>query len=266
METDWLKIWSELVSANPHAPNSEAIKRYKTHALQKRQRPDPLLDFVVRSIDGEATVLDIGAGSGRWTIPLAGRAKGVTAVEPSAEMLEVLQDNIKSGSGNIRIIQSSWEEAVVEAYDISVCAHAMYSSPDLASFVRKMEQHTRQTCYLAVRLLPVDGVISELHKSIYGSPHDSANAVIAYNALYSMGIYANVLLENDIYRWSNKTLEEAFIRAKRHLRLETNNSYDKLIQDTLNRRLTLSDKGYVWPDGMRSALLYWSPTTSKQKY
>ncbi len=260
METDWLKLWRELVSANPHAPNADAIKRYKTHAFQKKQRPDPLLDFVVGSIDGDMTVLDIGAGSGRWTIPLAATAKSVTAVEPSAEMLEVLRDNLKSNPTNIEIIQSSWEEAAVEIYDIAVCAHSMYSSPDLASFVRKMEQHTRQTCYLAVRLLPVDGVISQLHNAIYGSPHDSANAVIAYNALYSLGIYANVKVENDIYHWTNNTLEEAFIRAKRHLRLESNHSYDKMIQDTLDRHLTLSDKGYVWPDGMRSALLYWSPS------
>jgi FkbM family methyltransferase len=259
METEWLNLWRELVSANPHAPNNEAIKRYKTHALQKRQRPDPLLDFVVRSIDGNTTVLDIGAGSGRWTMPLAAKAKSVTAVEPSTEMLEVLRDNMKTVPGNIQIVQSSWEDAQVEIQDIAVCAHSMYSSPDLAAFVRKMEHHTRKTCYLAVRLLPVDGVISELYKAIYGSPHDSANAVIAYNALYSLGIYANVLVEHDIYRWTNNTLEEAFTRAKRHLRLDSNNDYDRLIQDVLEKRLTPSETGYVWPDGMRSALLYWSP-------
>jgi hypothetical protein len=136
----------------------------------------------------------------------------------------------------------------------------MYSSPDLAFFVRKMEQHTRKTCYLAVRLLPVDGVISELHKTIYGSPHDSANAIIAYNALYSLGIYANVLVEHDIYRWTNNTLEEAFIRARRHLRLDSNHDFDGLIRDTLQKRLTPSERGFVWPDGMRSALLHWSPS------
>lgn len=209
-------------------------------------------------------MLDIGAGSGRWTIPLAGKARTVTAVEPSEEMLDVLRDNMQGAAGNIQIIKASWEEANVETHDISVCAHAMYSSPDLAAFVRKMEQHTRKTCYLAVRLLPVDGVVSELHQTIYGNPHDSANAVIAFNALYSLGIYANVLVENDIYRWTNNTLEEAFARAKRHLSLESNNNYDKLIQDTLNQRLTLTDRGYIWPDGMRSALLYWSPQSSGQ--
>jgi len=260
METDWLKLWRGLVSANPHAPNIDAIKRYKTHAFQKRQRPDPLLNFVLQSVDGNMTVLDIGAGSGRWTVPLAARAKSVTAVEPSTEMLDVLRDNMKSAKANIRIVQSSWEDAKVEVHDVAVCAHSMYSSPDLAAFVHKMERHARKTCYLAVRLLPVDGVISKLHNIIYGSPHDSANAIIAYNALYSLGIYANVFVEHDIYRWTNNTLEEAFIRAKRHLHMESNHEFDTLIRNTLEKHLVPSEKGYTWPDGMRSALLYWNPS------
>ena len=92
-------------------------------------------------------------------------------------MLDVLRENIKTSQENIQIIQSSWEEAYVEVYDIVVCAHAMYSSPDLALFVHKMEQHTRKTCYLAIRLPPVDGVIGELSNAIYGRLYDSANAV-----------------------------------------------------------------------------------------
>ena len=261
MKIDWLELWKELIIANPHTPNSEPIKRYKNHSHQKRQRPDPLLDFILQSVDTNITVLDIGAGNGRWTIPLAKRVKAVTAVEPDREMVDVLRENMKDSPRNIQIIQSSWDEAQVEVYDIVVCAHAMYSSPDLVAFVRKMERHARKACYLAIRLPPVDGVISELTNAIYDRSYDSANAVIAYNALYSLGIYANVLVENEVYPWTNSTLEEAFLRAKRHLHLETNSAYDGLIQDTLRKRLVLSNNGYIWPDGMRSALLWWNPSS-----
>jgi SAM-dependent methyltransferase len=260
MEIDWLKLWRELIIANPHTPDSEPIKRYKNHARKRQQRPDSLLDFILHSIDDNVTVLDIGAGNGRWTIPLAVKARTVTAVEPDKEILDILRENVKTAPGNIQIIQSSWEEASVQAHDIVICAHAMYSILDLASFVHKMEQHARQACYMAIRLPPVDGVIGELTKTIYSRLYDSANAVIAYNALYSLGIYTNVLVENDIYHWANNTLEEAFIRAKRHLYLESNSTYDGLIRDTLGKRLVLSNNRYIWPDGMRSALLWWKPS------
>jgi hypothetical protein len=123
-----------------------------------------------------------------------------------------------------------------------------------------MEQYTRKACHLEIRLPPVDGVIAELSNAIYGRLFDSANAVIAYNALYSMGIYANLVVENEIYPWVNNTLEEAFKRAKRHLHLDSTNAYDKLIRDTLHKHLRLDNNVYVWPDGMRSALLWWSPS------
>jgi 2-polyprenyl-3-methyl-5-hydroxy-6-metoxy-1,4-benzoquinol methylase len=261
MNINWPELWRELIVADRHTPNSEPINRYKTHAYQRRQRPDPLLDFVLQSIDSKMTVLDIGAGNGRWTIPLARRAKTVTAIEPDGEMLDLLRENIKTVPGNIQIIHSSWEDAKVGIHDIVVCAHAMYSSPDLTLFVRKMEKHASQTCYLAMRLPPVDGVLGELSSAIYGRLYDSANAVIAYNALYSLGIYANVFVENDIRHWVNNTLEEAILRAKRHLHLESTNTHDGLIRDTLYKRLTLSNDGYVWPDGMRSALLWWNPSS-----
>ena len=182
----------------------------------------------------------------------------MTAVEPAEDMLALLQDNVKDSRVSIRTLQSTWEEARVEHHDIVVCAHAIYSSPDLALFVHKMEEHARKACYLAVRLPPVDGVMGELSRAIQGRTFDSANAMIAFNALYSLGIYANVLVEKDIYPWANNTLEDAFARAKRHLLLESNNVHDGLIRDTLAKRLESTPDGRVWPDGMRSALLWWN--------
>jgi hypothetical protein len=176
-------------------------------------------------------------------------------------MIDNLRGNIAvAGLNNIQIIRSSWEDAVVEPHEISVCSHAMYASPDLASFVRKMERYTTGTCYLAIRLPPADGVIGELSLGIYGRQHDSPNTIIAYNALYSMSIHANILVEKDIYHWSDNTFEEAFTRARRHLRLQSSTTHDKLIRDTLTRRLTIENNKYIWPDGMRSALLWWSPS------
>jgi hypothetical protein len=136
----------------------------------------------------------------------------------------------------------------------------MYNSPDFAAFVRKMERFSRKGCYLAIRLPPASGVMAELSLKIYGCQHDSVNAVVAYNALHTMGIYANVLVEKHMVNWVNRTREDAFDRAKRHLCLDVaETAHDDLIHSALNRRLSLSDGVYVWPDGMRTALLWWSP-------
>jgi SAM-dependent methyltransferase len=260
MQTDYLQLWRELVSNTSQSPPGELLKRFKNHALHKSERPDPLLDFVLNSLGPESSVLDIGAGSGRWTIPLGRKARSITAIEPADDMITILQENIHTASlKNVSIVQSTWETAEVAVHDITVCAHAMYSCADLAVFVRKMEKLSRKACYMAVRLPPADGIMGELSQAIYGRYHDSANAVIAFNALYQMGIYCNILVENDIYRWTNDSREEAFLRAKRHLQLESDERYDGLIRDVVNRRLQLSGSRYIWPDGMRSLLLWWTP-------
>jgi hypothetical protein len=72
-----------------------------------------------------------------------------------------------------------------------------------------------------------------------------------------MGIYANVLMEYVQHRWTDETIDDAFARAKRHLHREGLKTHDKLIRETLERRLTYKDGVYAWPDGMNSALVWW---------
>jgi SAM-dependent methyltransferase len=258
-EHDWLELWRELVVTGALTRRSKKELRYERRFRKKTpERPDPLLDLVMEHIEPRHTVLDIGAGSGRWTLPLAACAARVTAVEPSDAMLGMMRENIaEAGVTNISIVRSAWEEAAVEPHDIVTCVHGMYNSPDFGTFVRKMVRNAAEQCCFVLRFPPSDGILSELSTAIYGYPYDSPNAVIAWNALYSMGIDPNVQVEEDIQYWQDATFEEAFARAKRHLRLETTAAHDRLVRDMLERRLSRAGDAWVWPDGMRSALLWW---------
>jgi len=260
-QIDWLELWRELVMRNSRPETERLVKRYKVRAQKHTERPDPLLDFILKEIDVQDTLVDIGPGTGRWTIPLAKTTRSITAIEPTSAMVDMLRQNLdNAGINNVDILSKTWEDADPSMHDIVLCAHGMYGSPDLATFVSKMGHFSRKRCYLAIRLPPADGIMAELSLQIYGCEHDSADAVIAYNALYTMGIYANVLVENSMANWVDTTLEDAFNRARRHLNLETSvTTYNELIYSTLKRRLNFSNGVYLWPDGMRSALLWWSP-------
>jgi SAM-dependent methyltransferase len=263
METNWLELWRDLVVHNPLNKNSAMFSRFADQARNKSERPDPLLDFVLAGLDKTDSVLDIGAGSGRWTIPLSQFSKHVTAIEPAPSMCEILRERISADEiTNIDIISNKWESVEVPVHDISLCSQAMYDSPDFAGFVRKMERSSRKMCFLAIRLPPSDGIIGELSLTLFGRRNDTPNALIAFNALYSMGIYPDVKVEEQILNWVDANLEDACRRAKRHLRMDELSQYDSLIRDTLRRRLARKGDNLVWPDGMRSALFYWKPSTS----
>jgi SAM-dependent methyltransferase len=267
-EPDYLEMWRELVLRGNQGSGSKFNKREQAEeydqASKKRnkEKRDFLLELVKRRLGSNDTVLDVGAGTGRWAIPLAKIASKVTAVEPAGAMSDILVSNaVKEGvSDKIELIKTGWETADVGTADIVICIHAMYGSSDFASFVRKMEAHAKRRVYLGLRLFPVDGIIQELCKQIYGSIHDSPNFFIAYNALFQMGIFADVVMDEIQRTWTNETIEAAFIRAKKHLNLKDNPAYDGLIQSTLKRRLVFRDGLFHWPDGMGSALVSWNPT------
>ncbi len=265
LEPDYLALWRELTTrghplAGSRFERRDQAQEYDAASRRRNQsRPDPLFDFVKGALRPEDTVIDIGAGTGRWTVPLAALTARVTAVEPAEAMAEVLRKNAKEAGvlDKITILPATWEAAVVEPHDVVTCFHAIYMSADFAAFVRKMETHARRACYLGLRHFPIDGIIQELATQIYGTRHDSPNFIVAYNALYQMGIYANVLVDEVRQMWTDDSLESAFIRAKRHLFLE-DATHDELVRSTLERLLVLRDGAYQWPDGMSTALVWWN--------
>jgi hypothetical protein len=181
----------------------------------------------------------------------------VTALEPSESMRSILQQNLAvQGVRNVKVMPGRWEETEIEPHDFVLCSHAMYTSPDIVGFARKMDQTARQACFMLMRVPAVDGVMAELCRALRGHPHDSPNFVVGFNALLNAGFCPNVLMESRLRCWHNGSLDDAFERARRHLRLG-DDTHDTLVRHTLERRLIFRDGEYWWPDGMRSALVWW---------
>ncbi len=272
--TDYVKLWRQLVEArrDPHAPEPATMAAGEADAWRERARgfqrrvqerwgrPDSSRDFVLSQVDGDTTVLDIGAGTGSWTVLLARQAKHVTAVDPSAAMLEVLQENLAAeGLTNVSVIHGAWPEVKVEPHDLSLCAHAMYGYADFPYFVRRMEAVTRRRVCLLVRMPVPDGVMAAAALRVWGQPYDSPNGIVAYNALLQMGIFPDVRMENTGTwgAWRNATLEEALEETRRKLGLHGPSEHDDFLRSLLAERLAWEGDHYVWPPSMRSALLTW---------
>ena len=264
MPTHWAMLWNELASQDLMAsPDGEAqmIERWRRVAKRldsgETPEPDTLLDYVRSRVGPGQSVLDIGAGIGRWTIPLAEKAGRVTAVEPLAGMRTVLLERIEArGLSNVTVADAPWMKAEVGQHDVAIAVHATYTTPDLLGFVEKMEA-SAATCYLALRVPVHDGLIGELAERIRHQWHDSPNFIVGYNLLLTFGRYPNVLMEPaPSRRWVDPSLDAAVGRAKRHLKL-ADNLHDETIRELLTRKLTQVEGGYRWPDGMRSALVWW---------
>jgi SAM-dependent methyltransferase len=263
----WLEFWKHLVDTSAQWGGGrrqgggdtwqERAREFDERVKKKLERPDELRDFVIERLGPTDAVLDIGSGTGGWAIPLARVVRKVTAIDPSPAMNEILKENIESsGVANVEVIEGRWEDVEVPPHEVALCSHAMYGSPDFAGFVQKMES-VATTCYFVIRLPNLQGVMADLCRLVKGHPHDSPNFIVAHNALLEMGRLPNTLIEVRMRSWVDPTLDDALQRAKRNLRLSDDSSYDKDFEDILSQRLNFRDGEYHWPDGMRSALVWW---------
>jgi SAM-dependent methyltransferase len=272
--TDWLELWRELAQAQAARWKGqcgaqmgddawrERARAYDAHVKAQWARPDSSRDFVVAQLKAHPgwTALDIGGGTGAWASLMAQHARHVTVVEPSPAMREVMRENLAAvGARNVTIVEGEWPDVEVGEYDLTLCAHAMYGLPDLEAFVRSLEAVTRELCVLLMRAPIPGGLMAQAAQHVWGQPHDSPNFQVAYNALLQLGIFADVLMENTGLwdPWTSPSLEEACAEIKRRLNIETD-EHDAFLWDLVQRNLTWENGEYVWPRGVRSALVSWS--------
>ncbi len=100
--------------------------------------PGNIAEHVIRELSGAATVLEIGAGTGFISIPLAEKGFKVKAVDPSMEMLSILKRKIEGSNFNIEIINESWESFCDEPADAVVSVHSLYPMKDPNYAILKM--------------------------------------------------------------------------------------------------------------------------------
>ncbi len=269
--TDWASLWRELVlgpgwNGEGECPrgDTEEVWRRKSraidgHARRKAAARDPIRDLVLSRVDRDTTVLDIGAGTGKWVVPLAPRVRHVTALDPSPTMLAVLRENVAAGRlENVRIVEGSWPETDVEPHDVTICSHAVYGVPDLKGFVRRMVEVTRRTCFLVLKAPLRQALMAEAARHVWGRPYDGPCFAVAYNVLLEMDIVGSVLADPDLWEpWTHSSLDEALTEAKRRLRIRETSRYDGYLMGLLREQLVLKDGRYVWPRSLRSVLVYW---------
>lgn len=155
VDVDWAAHWRALVLAReaqsgPSHTDDWWAPRARQFAQQMRASPDdPVLRFLERWLRPSATVLDVGAGTGRHTNPLAGRVDWVTAVEPSQAMREHIEP-----AGNVTMIGSRWEDADPTPADLVICIHVLYPIAEPVPFIEKLERFARERVFIWMRDSP----------------------------------------------------------------------------------------------------------------
>jgi SAM-dependent methyltransferase len=200
--------WNELLDARAQQMDAAYARLGRTSAdfWERRARgfhrstkdtitSDPFYLRLCEIVTPQTSVLDVGAGTGRFSLALAPQSEHVTAVEPSAAMLDFLrQDAAERGLSNISYMQTTWQEAPDDLQaDIVICSHVLYPIRDIVPFLAKLQKATSQGCYIYLRATHIDAATAPLWRHFHGDERRMPPGYIhALDVLYEMGIYANV--------------------------------------------------------------------------
>lgn len=124
----------------------------------------PIYQEVLRHLGSERTVIDIGAGVGRYTIPLAKSGCQVWAIEPS----EVMQEHLRSAlaenpdAAAVHTLTGLWPEVEAPPAEVALAAFVIHFSPRPREFVHAMEAAATERCVVAVHVDPMFAGIRDL--------------------------------------------------------------------------------------------------------
>ncbi|WP_017812232.1 class I SAM-dependent methyltransferase [Paenibacillus shenyangensis] len=203
----------EPVSAFDEAARARNFHK-KAFSEEGRRRSKRIMDWIeTQGVSfANASILDIGAASGVFSIPFAERGALVTAVEPSVHLADLMRDSIPSDRTNhIEIVQQPFEDIDVQQQGWEGKYDLVFASMCPAIFGwDRVEQAIRaasQFCYISTIAGPRElSIIDEL-RPVLGIPdkpvHGSDMAYITQLLhIYGYSFQALVTHEKETIRMS----------------------------------------------------------------
>jgi 2-polyprenyl-3-methyl-5-hydroxy-6-metoxy-1,4-benzoquinol methylase len=266
---DWAAYWKARVeareatrAATPAESGCRWDGRAERFAFLARSLDDgdSFVAALRSSLRSGDSVLDVGAGAGRYSMPIARAVRRVTAVEPSPRMrAELARAAAERGLGNLTIVPGRWEDAEVEPHDVAFAANVLYFVADAVRFIEKLERSARRACFILHRVEERATPLLPLWERIWGRPRPpEPGALDLLNLVYSLGICADFQLAAPTPPARYDNFDEALAEARRLLELPADDrTRDVVIRPYLSDLLLQGD-GYVeYPAGPRMAILSW---------
>jgi SAM-dependent methyltransferase len=204
------------------------------------------------------TVLDIGAGSGRLTIPMAKQVKHVTAIEPSTGMLNILNKKAQTEHlTNISTLNQPWEAVNIYSditpHDVVVSSLSFFML-DLEMQLKKMASAAKKYVYLFMSASK--WLDDELQKIVEFPVPLLPDYIYISNILKDLGICANVEFFDCESTQKFATFQEALTKFTTLYHIPQ--TQEPQLRQYLSKRLQERDGQFWLNRNKKVAMLWWT--------
>jgi SAM-dependent methyltransferase len=275
---DWHRRWREMYDAERaqgEAATDPNFARYADYwatrarqfaaASERHPQPDGFMRWLLPHLQTSDTVVDIGAGTGRYVPVLASAVRRVVALEPSPAMRAELTGLIERKQlTNIEINDNAWPAPEPIAGDVLFSAHVVYGVREIGPFLEAMHRSARRICVLYLGLQHPSAILHPFWECIHGEVRYPLPAALeALACLHQMGIYASMELVPHPagFRFSN--FEEALGDIRMRLRVAPDPQRDERIIAAAREFLVPHPDGGIAAPGQPAyaAVIHWSPAS-----
>lgn len=260
-DIDWVARWKQVVAdraslAAGHADPGYWDRRASSYAASTHGRRDEFLRLLEPYVGPRKTLIDVGAGTGRHSTPLASRLEWVTAVEPS----EGMRAHIPARD-NMTVVASSWEDAEVAPADLVICCHVMYGVEDPVRFVQKMDAVARERVFVMLRETDLPHPARIIRERLLG---ENGPRLPRFSELFMLLLQMGIAPDVSFFSYPILTrysdLEEAVADARA---LYGHGWDERAARATLQEILSRDGDGLVFDGGTAvSGVAHWKPKTA----
>ncbi len=223
-----------------------------------RRTDEPTLDLLLSLARPEDVWVDIGAGAGRYALPLALRVREVVAVEPSAGMVGALREGmVEHGISNIRVVEGGWPPGapttgasipVAPRGDVALIAHLGYDIEPIGPFLDAMEAAASRLCVAVLMERQPSSIADAFWPIVHGEERVALPALREFLALlFARDRMFEVRLAERAPRGFD-TREELASFLRRQLWVAEGGAKDRRFLAALDSRVVERDGGWSLAD------------------
>ena len=231
--------------------------------LDPYRTDDPALNGLHEIVGKDAEVLDVGGGAGRFALPLATRAKGVTVIDASAESLDLLRSRATEfGITNVTAVHERWEDAEVPTADVALCSWVLHHVQEPVPFVRKMEERVRNRVIILEMVETPGSLAVPFYERVHGMSFTPLPGVPKLlNLLWEMEIFPDVTMLSPEIPVLEADRDSALEKLRGMLAVEEGSEADERLRAAAGELLEETSEGMtvrgvnMW----RQAIITWRP-------